>query len=148
MRPLHLGDLFSVSSGLPNTRLEETSLVTETSVVTKDHSSPDPEEKVLAIAVTTRSLDDDGLLRIANDSTVLVEPRAKNLESKFLRANDVLIGLRGTTFKVVRVTERDVQSKEPMRLIPDSNVGILRPERRPGKEKDDELHREEIPHNL
>ena len=110
-----LSDLVEVHSGLPKSRI----------------AYGDEEVGTPTLLVSTRCLTDAGLVLPAHDEQLLIDLDARGTRTKILRANDLLVSLRGTTFHVARVETRTLRAAKGLALVADSNIGVLRPRRDP-----------------
>jgi len=108
-----LSDLFEVHSGLPKGRIAE----------------GDGDERSPTLLVSIRCLTHAGLVLPSPDEQLEVDLDARGTRKKILRANDLLVSLRGTAFRVARVDASILRSAKGLALVPDSNIGVLRPVR-------------------
>ncbi len=108
-----LGDLVEVLSGLPKGRIAD----------------GDGDERSPTLLVSIRCLTSAGLVLPSDDEQLHVDLDARGIRNKLLRANDLLVSLRGTTFRVARVDASILRRAKGLAVVPDSNIGVLRPVR-------------------
>ena len=108
-----LGDLVEVLSGLPKGRIAD----------------GDGDERSPTLLVSIRCLTSAGLVLPRDDEQLHVDLDARGTRNKLLRANDLLVSLRGTTFRVARVDASILRRAKGLAVVPDSNIGVLRPVR-------------------
>lgn len=102
-----LEELFKVRSGVPKARL-----------------AAGGEDCRPALVLSIRCLTTEGL--VLPGPTEQIEVNTEGLKAKILRENDLLVSLRGTSFRVARVHRSHLQAAGDLPLIPDSNLGLLR----------------------
>jgi hypothetical protein len=110
MGPVNLGQLVWISSGLSSER----------------SIPPANAETSPFLSVSAKALVDDRLVIPGSDKLLQLERDGTSLLKKSLQPGDVILALRGTSWKVARVTKEHMRA-QPAPMIPDSNLAILRP---------------------
>ena len=110
MAVARLSDLVEVHSGLPKGRIAD----------------GDGDERSPTLLVSIRCLTNAGLVLPSPEEQLHVDLDARGTPDKVLKPNDLLVSLRGTTFRVARVDASILGRAKGLAVVPDSNIGVLR----------------------